>query len=161
MSGVDEKIRERPSRRLRLVFRVPILFYRIGLGWVFGERFLMLINIGRTSGLKRQVVLEVLYHNRASGEYYVLSGWGAKSDWFRNIMKNPEVVVNVGGKRFEAIAFQTTFEEARDLIARYAHQHPGAFRILSRRILGAEFGVAKTSYESLAARLPVICLQPI
>ncbi len=121
----------------------------------------MLTNIGRKTGLKRQVVLEVLYHNRSSGEYYVLSGWGDKSDWFMNVQKNPEVVVNLSGKRFEAIAFRITSEEAEDVISKYAHKYPKAFRILTKRIVGAELGVTKTSYQVLAAHLPVICLQPI
>jgi deazaflavin-dependent oxidoreductase (nitroreductase family) len=161
MSLPDEKIRKRPSRPLRLVFRFPILLYKIGLGWIFADRFLMLTNIGRKSGLKRQVVLEVLFHNKTSGEYYVLSGWRDKSDWFMNIRKNPEVIVNIGGKRFEAIAFQITSEEAENVISKYAYQHPKAFRILSKRILGVDVGITKTSFERLAAYLPVICLQPI
>ena len=121
----------------------------------------MLTNIGRKSGLKRQVVLEVLYQNKTSGEYYVLSGWGDKSDWFMNIRKNPEVVVNVGGKRFEAIAFQIMSGEAESVISKYAYKHPNAFRILSKRILGADVEITNTSFEKLAAYLPVICLQPI
>jgi deazaflavin-dependent oxidoreductase (nitroreductase family) len=161
MSNPGEKIGKRPSRLLRLIFRFPILLYKIGLGWLFGGRFLMLTNIGRKSGLKRQVVLEVLYHNKTSGEYYILSGWGDKSDWFMNIQKNPEVVVNVGGKRFEAIAFQMTSEHAGSVISKYAYQHPKTFRILSKRILGVDLGITKTSFENLAAYLPVICLQPI
>jgi deazaflavin-dependent oxidoreductase (nitroreductase family) len=161
MSDLGKSIGKRPSRLLRLILRFPILLYKIGLGWVFGGRFLMLTNIGRRSGLRRQVVLEVLYHNKTSGEYYVLSGWGDKSDWFMNIQKNPEVVVNVGGDRFEAIAFQMTSEDAENVISKYAYQHPRAFRILSRRILGAELGATNTSFEKLAAYLPFICLQPI
>ncbi len=121
----------------------------------------MLTNIGRKSGLKRQVVLEVLYHNKISGEYYVLSGWGEKSDWFMNIRINPEVVVNVGGKRFEALAFQVTSEAAESVISQYAYQHPRAFRILSKRILGADLKITKNSFKKLATYLPVICLQPI
>jgi deazaflavin-dependent oxidoreductase (nitroreductase family) len=121
----------------------------------------MLTNIGRKSGLKRQVVLEVLYHNKTSGEYYVLSGWGNKSDWFMNIQKNPEVVVNVGGQKFEAIAFQIMSEEAESVISKYAHQHPKAFRILSKRILGVDIEIGNTTFEKLSAYLPVVCLQPI
>jgi deazaflavin-dependent oxidoreductase (nitroreductase family) len=161
MSNLGKTIGKRPNRLLRLIFRFPVLVYKIGLGWLFGRRFLMLTHIGRKSGLKRQVVLEVLYHNQTSGEYYILSGWGDKSDWFMNIQKNPEVVVNFGGERFEAIAFQMTSEDAENVISKYAYQHPKAFRILSKRILGVELAATKTSFEKLAAYLPVICLQPI
>lgn len=121
----------------------------------------MLAHIGRKSGHKRHVVLEVLYHAETSGELYVLSGWGDRSSWFINIQKNPEVVVNVGGNKFEAIAFQITPEEAQNVISKYAYRHPRAFRILSRRILGADLGATETSFEKLAAHVPVVCLQPI
>ncbi|MBI4228854.1 MAG: nitroreductase family deazaflavin-dependent oxidoreductase [Deltaproteobacteria bacterium] len=161
MSNLGMKAGHRPSRLLRLIFRLPILLYKIGLGWLFGDRFLMLTNIGRKSGLKHQVVLEVLYHNKTSGEYYVLSGWGDKSGWFMNIQKNPEVVVNVGGKKFEALAFQLTSVDAERVISKYAYQHRKAFQVLSKRILGVDLGVTKKSFEELAASLPVICLRPI
>jgi deazaflavin-dependent oxidoreductase (nitroreductase family) len=161
MSSPGKETTKRPSHLLRLIFRFPILLYKIGLGSLFGGRFLMLTNIGRKSELKRQAVLEVLYHNKTSGEYYVLSGWGDKSDWFMNIQKNPEVVVNVGGQKFEAIAFQITSEEAESVISKYALQHPKAFRILSKRILGVDVEIGNTTFEKLAAYLPVVCLQPI
>jgi len=161
MSNLGMKVGQRPGPLLRLIFRLPILLYKIGLGWLFGDRFLMLAHIGRKTGLRHQVVLEVLYHNKTSGEYYVLSGWGDKSDWFMNIQKNPEVVVNAGGRKFEALAFQLTSVDAEPVISKYAYQHPKGFQVLSKRVLGVDLGVTKKSFEELAAFLPVICLQPI
>lgn len=73
--------------------------YRAHLGWMLGHRFLLLTHTGRTSGLKRQTVLEVMRHDRSTGMYVVASGWGAKADWLRNVTQTPAVIVQSGRER--------------------------------------------------------------
>lgn len=161
MAALEMEISNRPKGFLRLFFRFPILLYKIGLGWIFGNRFLMLTHFGRSSGQPHNVVLEVLYHNRENGEYFVISGWGDKSDWYLNIQKTPEVMVNVNGLRFEALAVKVTLDEAAQLIFDYTKKHPRAIQILSKRILGFEVSCNKDDIEMLAKYLPVIRLQPL
>ena len=48
------------------LWRAPIWFYRIGLGGLFGKRFLLLNHIGRVSGQIRQAVVEVVNFDRAT-----------------------------------------------------------------------------------------------
>jgi hypothetical protein len=43
----------------RLLWRAPIWFYRLRLGWLFRNRMLLLHHVGRTSGLPRETMLEV------------------------------------------------------------------------------------------------------
>ena len=38
------------------------------------------------------------------GREYVCSGWGAKTDWYKNILANPQVTVQVGQKIYSAKA---------------------------------------------------------
>ena len=45
-----------PSGVSRALFRAPIYLYRLGLGWLFGKRILLLNHIGRVSGTQRQVI---------------------------------------------------------------------------------------------------------
>ena len=52
-----------PSGVGRALFRAPIYLYRLGLGWLFGKRILLLNHIGRVSGKQRQVILEVVEHD--------------------------------------------------------------------------------------------------
>lgn len=52
-----------PSGVSRALFRAPIYLYRLGLGWLFGKRILLLNHIGRISGTQRQVILEVVEHD--------------------------------------------------------------------------------------------------
>ncbi|MGH3626024.1 MAG: hypothetical protein ACRDRL_01055, partial [Sciscionella sp.] len=46
--------------RVRWFVRAPIWLYRARLGFLFGTRLLMLEHIGRTTGERRYVVLEVV-----------------------------------------------------------------------------------------------------
>jgi len=46
--------------QVRWFVRSPIWLYRARLGFVFGSRLLMLEHVGRTSGHRRYVVLEVI-----------------------------------------------------------------------------------------------------
>jgi hypothetical protein len=82
-----------PRGLTRLAFRLPIWLYRLRLCWLLGERFLMLTHIGRKSGRPRYTVIEVVRHDRASDCYVIASGFGAHTDWFRNIQKNHNVLV--------------------------------------------------------------------
>src|SRR5581483_6476732 len=72
-----------PRGVARRLARLPIWLYRLGLGRLLGERFLMLTHIGRTSGRLRQTVVEVVRHDRLSDTYIIASGWGERADWYR------------------------------------------------------------------------------
>ena len=81
-----------PPKGLRAIpWRLPILFFHLRLGWIFGHRALLLTHIGRMSGLPRHAVLEVIQYEIDTNLHYVASGFGEKSDWYRNIKKTPEV----------------------------------------------------------------------
>ena len=85
---------------LRALLRLPIWLYRLRLGWLLGERGLMLTHIGRTSGRLRQTVLEVGGYDPTTDTYTIGAGWGERSDWVRNIQQRPDVLVDVGRRRF-------------------------------------------------------------
>src|SRR5574339_1000973 len=93
-----------PSKALRFGLRLPIWLYRLRLGWLLDNRFLMLAHKGRISGQLHQTVIEVVQHDKATDTYYAVSGWGAKADWYQNIQKNPLVTVHVSGRSFQARA---------------------------------------------------------
>ena len=78
--------RVRPG--LRVLFHASIYLYRWRCGWLLGRRFLMLIHIGRRSGMRRETVLEILAYRREGPEAIVMSAFGRKADWLRNIETN-------------------------------------------------------------------------
>src|SRR5215217_6978667 len=125
-------LRSRPSGTLRLAFRLPIYLYHLNLGWLFGHRGLLLIHQGRKSGLLRETVLEVARYNPATKESVVLSGWGEKADWYRNIQATPALEVWTGGERYVPEQRFLAPEENHAVIADYERHHPLAFRIFAR-----------------------------
>ncbi|NOY98649.1 MAG: nitroreductase family deazaflavin-dependent oxidoreductase [Chloroflexi bacterium] len=151
-------VRERPL--LRAFMRFPIYLYRARLGWLMGNRFLMLNHTGRKSGLPRYVVLEVVAHDEASGTYYVVSGWGKKADWYRNVLKTPSVTVQVKNRRFDALAETLPEEEGVERLWSYAQKYPAAFRELVRVMLGERLSPDRETCQKLAAVVPVVALRP-
>jgi len=88
-----------PSRGLlRVGLHLPIVFYRLHMGRLLGNRFLMLTHIGRITGTPHKTVLEVVDYDNQTGVYIIASGWREKSDWYRNLQKTPQVTVYVGRK---------------------------------------------------------------
>lgn len=71
--------------------------YRARLDAVFGSRLLMIEHVGRSSGLRRYVVLEVI--DRPSPDcFVVVAGFGHRAQWFRNVEANPHVRVYLGSR---------------------------------------------------------------
>jgi deazaflavin-dependent oxidoreductase (nitroreductase family) len=149
-----------PRGLARLAFRLPIWLYRLRLGWLLGDRVLMLTHIGRKSGQPRQAVIEVVRHDPASDTYIIASGFGAQVDWLRNIQKNPNVVVQSGGQRLEAVAKRLPLDVAADELHSYAQRHPRAFRTITKRLLGQEIDGSAESCRQLAADVPMVALHP-
>jgi len=158
---MPEKIKEvsPPSGLARLAFRMPILLYRIGLGWVLGHRFLLLTHTGRKSGLPRQTVLEVVRFDRASGNYYIAAGFGQHSDWYQNILANSRVTVRSAGDQIQAEAKPLTPDEAGDELVQYAHEHPATFRELVT-FMGYRVDGTDKDIHALGEYLRMFVLQP-
>jgi len=145
-----------PSKALRFGLRLPIFLYRIRLGWLLGDRFLMLTHTGRKSGLPHQTVIEVVKHDKETNTYYVVSGWGEKSDWYRNIHKTPQVTVQVRGRNFQTTAEFTPVEKAIEIVNIYAREHPLAFNELSGLFLGERMKEGSDVPERIARKMPMV-----
>ena len=144
---------------MRWLLRAPIWLYRAGLGGLLGGRFLLLTHTGRKSGLPRQTVLEVVIREREDGSYVVASGWGESSDWLRNISHTPAVSIQVGRRTCPALAERVAPDEAGRLLAAYAQEHPLAFRILVKQMLGHALDSSAADHAALA-RLPLVRFRP-
>lgn len=150
-----------PSRGLlRVGLHLPIVFYRLHMGWLLGNRFLMLTHIGRITGTPHKTVLEVVDYDNQTGVYVIASGWREKSDWYRNLQKTPQVTVNVGRKQFRAITRQLTSNDAETVLVKYAEKYPLAFRELARLIIGKQGEDVEGICHFMALNIPLIALEP-
>ena len=149
----------RPAGRMlrnRRLVRGPILLYRLRLGFVFGARMVLLEHIGRRSGARRQVVLEVI--ERSPRGIVVVSGFGARAQWFRNLLADPRGWVTVGSRRPQPVrAVLLSPAEAGAVMRTYAEQHPRAWANL-RPILEDTLG---TSIGEGQSPLPLVRLEPV
>lgn len=148
-----------PHGLLRFFLRLPIWLYRANLGWLLGQRFLLLRHVGRKTGLLRETVIEVVDYDKATDTYMIASGWGEKSDWLRNIEKTPTVFVNVGRRHFEATARRLTLDETQQALLDYAQHHPATFRALARLMVGQTLSGTAEDCRLLAQSVPLVALQ--
>ncbi len=113
--------RNRPGSLLKFVFKLPPLLYHGPLAWLMRSRCVMVLTAtGRKSGLSRTIGVSYMHLN---GNYISFSGWGVSSNWYRNVVANPEVTLKVGRKTIHATANPVTDRDRRiDLMLRMREQ---------------------------------------
>lgn len=150
---------DHPSPVLKFLFKIPVLFYRMGFGNWVGPHYLLLTTTGRFSGKARHTALEFSFHP-PTGERVLMSGWGERSDWVKNLRANPACTFQIGRQRVPSIAIPLTSDEAGDTIAeylRFAPQMASVFERLSQRKLDG----TREALLAVAMYFPCFRLQPI
>ncbi|OBK43119.1 nitroreductase family deazaflavin-dependent oxidoreductase [Mycobacterium sp. 1081908.1] len=147
-----------PTGPTRFLFRMPIHLYRLGLGWLFGSRILLLNHTGRVSGQPRQTVLEVA--ERDGDSYVVASGWGANAAWYRNVLRNPEVSVQVGTRTIPVTAIPLGKDEGAQVFLRYASRHRAAAKFVLPRMLGFSVDGSDADFRAVGENLPFVRFVP-
>lgn len=122
----------KPKRALRFALRLPISLYHAGLGFLLDHRFLLLTHRGRKSGKLYETVLEVVVYDRATNTGYVVSGWGNKADWYRNLEVESAVRVQMGRQDYAPVHHFLTQEEAVRVWTSFRHKHPVEERLALR-----------------------------
>ena len=117
----------KPKYIRKQLARFPIIFYKLGIDWMLGNRIAMITHIGRNSGRKRHTVLEVIRSDENKKEYVFYSGWGYNSDWVKNISKTPEIQLSIGGKTLAGKMDQLPISDTKTEVLKYAELHPFIF----------------------------------
>ncbi|WP_047871157.1 nitroreductase family deazaflavin-dependent oxidoreductase [Nocardiopsis sp. RV163] len=147
----------------RALFRAPIWIYRTGLGCLMGRRFVLLTHRGRATGEARQAVLEVIGGDDAEGTVLVASGYGRRSQWLRNVEREPRVLFQLGNRRHRGTAAVLSPQESGEALMSYAEQHPAA-AVALLRALGYGVDDGEEWFERVGADIgndiPVVRLSP-
>ena len=148
-----------PGPVFKWIFKIPILQYKLGLGWLIGEYVLLLTTTGRKSGKPRHTPLEYI-HDREHDKYRIAAGWGGRTDWYRNICTDPHVTVQLGHRRFAAIAERASDEEVAKYMMGISQRHPGMDKVWNR---WSDHPVDDTleSYVHAARFFPSVWLHPL
>jgi len=140
------------------MMKFPRLLYKLGFHHFMGHMVLLLTTVGRKSGLKRVTPLQ---YEEIDGSYCVASARGPKADWYRNILANPDVEVQIRSNRFHAIAEPTTDPSCiADFLQIRLQRHP----ILVGNMLRSE-GLPKSpdraQLERFAEKSAMVVIRPI
>jgi len=133
--------------------------YRLRCGWLLGKRFLLLNHTGRRSGLPRQTVLEVVKYDADTDTYFVASGFGKQSDWYRNLLKTPTVSIQVGRRCMDVVAHPMTPEESGEAMVSYARRYPKAAKLICRQVGYRVDGSEEDYYTIGQEAIPFVELQ--
>ena len=149
MPGLDDF--PTPNRLIRFL-------YSIGLGFLLGRMILLLTSTGRRTGLPRTTPLQYEEHD---GKYFVGSARGTRSDWYKNVLRDPRVSVRVGTRTFEGRAECTT-DTARitDLLELRLERHP---RLVGRILeaAGLPRSPSREELEEYSRDLAMVVITPM
>jgi len=140
------------------IFKSPVLLYRLGLGWLFGKRFMLLTHIGRRSGKVRRTILAVLRFDAKTKEIMAISAWSA-SDWYHNIQASPAKQVETGFTRYAPVQRTLTPEEIATLFDEYRRKHHLFSKIVCR-IPGWKWDSSHEEFLELARTLRGVAFRP-
>lgn len=98
----------------RVMFKVPLLLWRMGLGPIIGHIMLVITHTGRKSGLPHHTMVE--YH-MFDGVKYAPCAFGPRSDWYKNITADPKVTIQTAHGTESATAVRVTDDQ--ELLAVY------------------------------------------
>jgi deazaflavin-dependent oxidoreductase (nitroreductase family) len=112
-------------------FKMPLILYRLGLGWMLGNRFMLLTHQGRRTGRVYRSVLAVLRINNITHEVFAVSPWSS-SNWYSNIQGTPAVEIETGRVRYAPAQRNLSPEEIASLFIEFRRLHPIFSRIISR-----------------------------
>ena len=158
LQGNTKHQNARPPAFLMPMLKLPLLLYRTGLGWLLGNRFMLLTHVGRRSGKVRQTVLAVLSFDHKTRQIMAVSAWSA-SDWYKNILKSPALQVQTRFTCYAPVYHSLLPEEIAALFEAYRSKYPIFSRMVCR-IPGWKWDSSHEEWLELAKTLRGVAFQP-
>jgi len=146
-------------RLMKIGQRVHRALYAVGLGPLLGRVILLLTTTGRKSGLPRVTPLQF---EEFDGDYYIASARGQEADWFKNILANPQVHVQIRDREFEALVEPVT-DPARiaDFIELRLRRHPLMIRLIMHLFDGLPWRFNRAELEEFCKQKALAILRTL
>ena len=155
--GMSESFsfRQKPTGVFKWFLKAPGWLFRVKLGFLFGDRFLLITHVGRKSGATYHTPVEVVVHDGETGEYIVCSGTGANADWYRNISATPATSVQVRNRIWAPEQRMLSADEAGTRFAEYERAHPKtSARLLTS--MGQSYDGSDADRVRMMANIPMV-----
>ncbi|NWG15269.1 MAG: nitroreductase family deazaflavin-dependent oxidoreductase [Chloroflexi bacterium] len=144
-----------PDGALRALLRAPLLLYRMGLGDLLNAIHIMvLVTRGRKSGQPRYTPIE---YRRHGSKIYVVSGWGARPQWYKNLLHDPQAAVQMGS-RLRAARAQIVTDPAESLRALYLFRRTAPSRYDAVLSFVIESSVNARTLPNLSGQFTIVRL---
>ncbi len=145
------------------LMKMPLILYRLGLGWMLGKRFMRLTHVGRKSGKVYQTVLAVLRFDEQTHEICAVSPW-SESNWYRNIQAAPATEVETGDIRHGRVRYTPVQrslapEEIAELFIAFRNRYPLFSRMVAS-IPGWKIDSTYAEFLELARTLRGVAFWP-
>lgn len=130
--------------------------YQRGIGPT--RMVLLLTTIGRKSGLPRTTPVQF---EEIDGAYYVGSARGKDSDWFKNILANPNVHVQLRDRSFDSIAEAVTDPtRVAEFLAERLRRHPVMIHAIMTLAEGFPLRYTQADLEKYSQKKALVILRP-
>ena len=118
---------------------------------------LLLTTIGRKSGLPR---ITPLQYEVVENVIYIASARGQEADWFKNILANPYVHVQMRDREFDAVAEPVTDPlRIADFIELRLRRHPIMIRLIMHLFDGLPLRFNRADIEKLCQGKALVILR--
>jgi deazaflavin-dependent oxidoreductase (nitroreductase family) len=119
---------------------------------------LLLTTTGRKSGLPR---LTPLQYEQIDGEYYIASARGSQADWFKNILADPKVHIQIKKEEFDALAEPVTDpSRIADFIEIRLQRHPVMIRLIMHLVDRLPLRYSRADLEKFCKEKAMVILHP-
>jgi deazaflavin-dependent oxidoreductase (nitroreductase family) len=148
-----------PGNIVRSLLRLPIWLYRAGLGSIVNLMHIMVLTTeGRKSGLPRHTAIEYRTHG---SKIYVVSAWGDRPDWYRNLSVNPVVSLRRGTRQLSARAHVVNdASEALRVLNLFRKTAPAVYDAVLTR-LSTEEAVSRKNLHDVSDQFTIVRFDPI
>jgi deazaflavin-dependent oxidoreductase (nitroreductase family) len=93
---IDDQLADKIRQGFKVLNKFMVLMWRLGFGFWFNKwpegwgQIMVITHTGRKSGLKYRTPVNYAI---IDGEVYCIAGFGKISDWYRNLLANPEIEI--------------------------------------------------------------------
>ncbi len=152
-------VKRRRGRLRKWLLGSPSHVFQWRFGFLFRKKLICIEHEGRKTAKRYLTPVEVLYRDRGSNEFYVVSARGERSDWYRNIRKYPAEAVYIGSRRQRVRQRMVPVDEAVVVMKVYEKGHPKAAAALFE-LSGAVANASTEPWVAAMERLPMVAFQP-
>jgi hypothetical protein len=102
-----------------------------------------------------------LQYEEVDGCYYIASARGAEADWYKNILADPSVHVQIRDREFDAVA-EPVADPTRiaDFIELRLQRHPFMIRLIMTLFDGLPWHFSRADLEQFCAKKAMVVLRP-